>query len=67
MPRLRIVCGIVYKEMFPTNYNRFRLLFEEATGESLLNGEVVNRSLSATTVQLLRHPSGYFSKYLLTL
>jgi hypothetical protein len=45
MLRLRIVCGIVYKEMFPTNYNRFRLLFEYATSESLLDEEVVNWQL----------------------
>jgi hypothetical protein len=61
MPRLRIVCGIVYKEMFPTNYNRFRLLFEYATSESLLDEEVVNWQLSAITLQLLRYLSGCFS------
>lgn len=60
MLKLRIVCGILYKEMILTNYNRFRLLLEYTTSKSLLDEEVVHQQLSPTILQLLRHFPGCF-------
>ena len=61
MLRMHTVRDKIYKETYPTNYNRFRLLFGEAASESLLDEEVVNRQLSATALQLLRHLLDCFS------
>ena len=61
MPRLRTVRNTISEETLPTNGNRFRLLFEDATSGSLLDEEVIRWQLPATTLQLLCPLSGSFS------